>query len=175
MTNMMRWYEADSINGGAGKKKDQTNFVKAQHDYDRRIIQYYRDSLDCSYPTTSTAYTAASGFPVGDLNWFPDKKAEWVGIRREDPASPVSFSLKQNYPNPFNPTTQIVFELNKSGFTSLSIYNLLGQIVATPVSKHLSAGSYTINFDASHLAGGMYFYKLESAGQKNVRKMLLLK
>jgi hypothetical protein len=176
MTNMMRWYEADSIDGGAGKKKDQTNFVKAQHDYDRRLIQYYRDTLDCSYPTTSAAYTAADGgFPVGDLNWFPDKKAEWVGIKIVKTTNPDCFALKQNYPNPFNPTTQINFELNKPGYTTLSVYNLLGQTVATLVSKHMSAGSYSINFDASHLTGGLYFYKLESAGQVSVRKMMLVK
>ncbi|MFA6744070.1 MAG: T9SS type A sorting domain-containing protein, partial [Candidatus Neomarinimicrobiota bacterium] len=139
--------------------------------FDRRMIEYYRDTLDCSYPTTAAAYTGADGIPVGDLNWFP----EFVGVSEEKPAGPVSFSLKQNYPNPFNPTTQIAFNLDKSGYTVLSIYNLLGQIVAKPVANHLPAGSYQITFDASHLAGGIYFYKLESAGQVNVRKMMLLK
>lgn len=172
MTNMMRWYEADTLAGGAGKSKATTNFDWTKHDFDRRMIEYYRDTLDCSYPTTAAAYTgAAGGLPVGDLNWFP----EFVGVSEEKPAGPVSFLLKQNYPNPFNPTTQIAFNLDKSGYTVLSIYNLLGQIVAKPVANHLPAGSYQITFDASHLAGGIYFYKLESAGQVNVRKMMLLK
>jgi len=168
MVAMAKWYRSPD---GANKTKTTTNFIRATDDYDRRGYVYFLDTLDCSYSTTSTAYTAADGIPVGDLNWFP----EFVGVSAEKPVSPASFSLKQNFPNPFNPTTQIAFQLSKAGYTTLSIYNLLGQIVATPVSKHLSAGSYTINFDASHLAGGMYFYKLESAGQKNVRKMLLLK
>ncbi len=76
MTNMMRWYE-DPV-WGANKKKEQTNFVLARDDYDRRFIEYYRDEMDVSYPTSSVAYTGGeNGFPVGDLNWFPDKKAAW--------------------------------------------------------------------------------------------------
>jgi hypothetical protein len=76
MTNMMRWYEDPTW--GAGKKKEQTNFVLARDDFDRRVIEFYRDSLDVSYPTSAAAYVGAEGgFPVGDLNWFPDKKAQW--------------------------------------------------------------------------------------------------
>jgi len=180
MTNEMRWYESPT-GGNKTKNTPSDLFVVARDDMDRRMIEYYRDSLDASYPTTSVAYTGTEkGYPAGDLNWYPELLVKWLNgedaaISSEINTKPAKFALKQNYPNPFNPTTQIAFELNKSGYTTLSIYNLLGQIVATPVSKHLSAGSYSINFDASHLAGGMYFYKLESAGQMNVKKMLLIK
>ncbi|MBN2200957.1 T9SS type A sorting domain-containing protein [bacterium] len=78
MTNMMRWYETPAAEGGAGKAKDQTNYDRTVHDYDRRVIQFYRDTLDASYPEASAAYTGGEGgFPVGDLNWFPAKKAQW--------------------------------------------------------------------------------------------------
>ncbi len=77
MTNMMTWYE-DPAGGNRTKNTPSPLFVRALHDYDRRLIEYYRDTLNCSYPTTTAAYTGATGgYPVGDLNWFPDKKAEW--------------------------------------------------------------------------------------------------
>jgi len=172
MVAMAKWYRTPVADGGAGKTKATDNFDRATDDYDRCDLNYLLTTFDATYSTSSAAYTGASGgAPVGDLNWFP----EFLGISKENPVGPVSFSLKQNYPNPFNPTTQITFNLDKSGYTVLSIYNLLGQIVAKPVANHLPAGSYQITFDASHLAGGIYFYKLECAGQVNVRKMMLLK
>ena len=78
MTNMMVWYRTPLAQGGAGKTKSTTNFVRLLHDYDRKPWQYLNDTLDCAYPTTALAYTGSEGsFPVGDLNWFPSKKAEW--------------------------------------------------------------------------------------------------
>ena len=174
MTNMMRWYE--DPNGG-GKKKDQTNFVKERDDYDRRTIEFYRDSLDASYPASSAAYTGAqNGFPVGDLNWFPDKKSEWqTAVSLDNNAAPTKFFLSQNYPNPFNPSTKISFNLEKAGYTTLAIYNILGEKVATPIAARLSVGQHDINFDASNLANGIYFYKLESGDFTSIKKMTLLK
>jgi hypothetical protein len=78
MTNMMRWYETPAAQGGAGKLKDQTNYDRTTDDYDRRVIEFYRDTLDGAYPTASAAYTGTEGgFPAGDLNWFPAAKAVW--------------------------------------------------------------------------------------------------
>jgi hypothetical protein len=78
MTNMMRWYETPAEAGGAGKTKTTTAFNVARDDYDRRVIEFYRDTLDASYAASSDAYTGAEmGFPAGDLNWFPDMKALW--------------------------------------------------------------------------------------------------
>ncbi len=177
MTNMMRWYESPT---GGGRKKDQTNFVKERDDYDRRRIEFYRDTLDCSYPMTSVAYTGAQGgFPVGDLNWFPDKKAEWeqwvTGVHSAKDRMPAQFALHQNYPNPFNPVTTIAFRIDQAGPVRLTVYNMLGQQMATLVDQKLSAGYHQVNFNASHLANGVYFYKLESGGKTSIRKMLLLK
>ncbi|MCU0646179.1 MAG: T9SS type A sorting domain-containing protein, partial [bacterium] len=179
MTNMMRWYE--DPNGG-GKKKDQTNFVKARDDYDRRFIEFYRDTLDATYSTSSAAYTGAEkGYPAGDLNWYPELKAKWLkgevisAVDYADNTSPKQFALYQNYPNPFNPTTVISFTLENPGQATLTLHNILGQKVATLVDKKLKSGYHQINFDASQLANGMYFYKLESNGKASVRKMLLMK
>ncbi len=95
----------------------------------------------------------------------------------EDPVVelPKVFSLEQNYPNPFNPTTNIDFSLDQDGLATLTIYNMVGQKVATLVDAKLAAGYHTVHFDASHLANGIYFYKLTSSGKVSVKKMLLLK
>jgi len=88
---------------------------------------------------------------------------------------PKDFNLSQNYPNPFNPTTNIKFDIPKSGNVSLKIYNELGKEVNTLVNSFRNAGTYEINFDASALSSGIYFYKLESEGLTSTKKMLLIK
>ena len=85
------------------------------------------------------------------------------------------FYLSQNYPNPFNPATTIEYSLPKDKFVNLSIYNSLGQKAAVLINEIKKAGEYQINFDASRLASGVYFYRLESDNRVLVRKMLLLK
>jgi hypothetical protein len=88
---------------------------------------------------------------------------------------PETFSLAQNYPNPFNPVTIIEFNLPHSGYTSLKIFNLLGQEVAELVSDNLSSGTHTYQFDAGNLASGVYIYRLETEGFAEMKKMILMK
>jgi len=89
---------------------------------------------------------------------------------------PAVFKLEQNYPNPFNPSTKISFSLAEPNFTTLKLYNLLGQEVATLFNGMADAGrAYVINLDASNLGNGVYFYRLESGSKVDVRKMTLLK
>ncbi len=85
------------------------------------------------------------------------------------------FVLNQNYPNPFNPVTTVEFNIPKSEFVTLEIYNLLGQEVATLVSEKLKAGNYKYTWDATDLASGLYLYKLEAGNYLQTRKMLLIK
>jgi len=95
--------------------------------------------------------------------------------RHENVVTPENYTLKQNYPNPFNPTTTIDFTIAKSGKTVLKVYNVLGQEILTLVNKNLSAGDYSISFDASKLSSGMYIYKLQSGDFTDTRKMTLIK
>lgn len=179
MLRMARWYRDPA---GANKTKSTATFVRALHDYDRRPWQYFADTLDCAYPTTTAAYTgAANGYPAGDLNWYPDLKARWD---RGDIISSVAsnrtgvvadYELAQNYPNPFNPSTSIEFSLAKTGNTKLEIYNALGQSVATLVNGKLAAGKHNVTWDARNVPSGLYFYKLESGAFSQTRKMVLLK
>jgi hypothetical protein len=98
-----------------------------------------------------------------------------TGINREEKI-PGRFFLGQNYPNPFNPKTTINYQLPSGSQVDLSIYNLLGQKVATLVSEKKAAGSYKVEWNASSFASGVYFYKLETnAGFVQTKKLILLK
>ena len=88
---------------------------------------------------------------------------------------PQQFELYQNYPNPFNPTTTFQFELPESGYYSLKVYNSLGQEVVSLFDCNKSTGKYSVNFDASNLASGIYIYRLSGSNVNLKRKMLLLK
>lgn len=92
------------------------------------------------------------------------------------PALPATFTLEQNFPNPFNPSTNIRFTLGQASEVTLTIYNLIGQSVATLFDHQLfAAGSQTVRFDASHLSNGVYYYKLEADKFVDVKRMTLVK
>ena len=88
---------------------------------------------------------------------------------------PELTKLHQNYPNPFNPKTTINYELPITNEIELSIYNLLGKKVATLVSEKQPAGRYQVEWDASQLASGVYFYRLDSGKFSDIKKMVLIK
>ncbi|MDZ4711660.1 MAG: YCF48-related protein [bacterium] len=89
--------------------------------------------------------------------------------------APEKYDLRQNYPNPFNPSTSIKFDLPYSANVSLKVYNQLGKEVQVLADGFRNAGSYEINFDASQLSSGVYFYKLVSADISLTKKMMLIK
>ncbi len=91
------------------------------------------------------------------------------------PSLPSSYSLYQNYPNPFNPATVIRYSVPKDGNVKLTVYNAIGQKITELVNREVTAGIYEVNFDASRLTSGVYFYKIETQGYTGTRKMLLIK
>ncbi len=135
---------------------------------------------DLAYANTNLQTASTGGFPLGDLNWFPSKKAEWetwVTDVKEDKgtAAPSAFKLLQNYPNPFNPTTEIKFSIAKPGLVTLKVYDVLGREVATLVNKELGTGNFSVSFNASNLASGTYIYHLTAGDVQISKKMVLLK
>ncbi len=88
---------------------------------------------------------------------------------------PAKYSLSQNYPNPFNPSTIIHYEIPNDGLVTLKIYDDLGREVKTLVNQYQSKGRYDINFNASSLASGIYFYQLHSGNYISTKKLMLLK
>ncbi len=87
----------------------------------------------------------------------------------------TQFSLSQNYPNPFNPSTRIQFSIAQAGFVTLKVYDLLGREVATLVHQNLTPSSYSVTWNASNVASGAYFYRLQSGSYVETRKLMLMK
>ena len=90
--------------------------------------------------------------------------------------APGTFILAQNYPNPFNPSASIEFVVPQNGLATMKVYNILGQEVATLFEGSAEGGKiYTVSFDGSNLASGLYFYTLSSAGKMQTKRMLMMK
>ncbi len=104
-----------------------------------------------------------------------DGQFEYSNIIEVDINLPLEFSLNQNYPNPFNPSTKISFQIAETAFTSLKVFDVLGNEIESIVNKEMQAGSYEVNFDAGNLSNGVYFYKLQAGSFVQTKKMLLLK
>ncbi|MBK7979360.1 MAG: T9SS type A sorting domain-containing protein [Ignavibacteriae bacterium] len=98
-----------------------------------------------------------------------------VGVKEQNTNVPNEIALYQNYPNPFNPTTKINFSLPKSGNVKLNVYNVLGQQIMNLIDGNYAKGIYEVNFNASNLSSGMYFYTLEVGNTNITKKMMLIK
>jgi choice-of-anchor B domain-containing protein len=98
-----------------------------------------------------------------------------VGIEDNATSLVENYHLFQNYPNPFNPTTNFEFRIADFGFVSLKVFDVLGNEITTLVNEEKVAGSYEINFDASGLPSGVYFYKLQAGDFVETKKMILLR
>jgi hypothetical protein len=127
----------------------------ALHWSDARIAAY---NSAAEYLIINAAYLAAAGKPL----------AVNPGVAR-------TFGLAQNYPNPFNPTTTINFTLGQASNVKLSVFNVLGQKVATLVDSRMNAGQQSVVFDASKLSSGVYFYRLDAGNFSSIKKMMFLK
>ena len=88
---------------------------------------------------------------------------------------PTEITLNQNYPNPFNPSTQISFSLPQAMHVTVKVYDMLGREVATLLNNTASAGMTTIQYTASNISSGMYYYRLQAGETSITKKMMLLK
>jgi len=126
--------------------------------------------------------------------WFDNKSGSmqaWtcsvdippIGISENHNVIPKTFSLSQNYPNPFNPSTNIKFNVPKAGNVKLEVFDMLGNSVAMLVNNYMQPGSYSTDFNASSVASGVYFYKMQfsdasaslSTSLTDTKKMILVK
>lgn len=130
---------------------------------------------DVSWPATYT-------FPVltwkkTDLDWeAPPSYTEISTSIDENVDQPTVFELNQNYPNPFNPTTTISFVLPAASDVTLSVYNVLGQRVATLINaKQMTAGQHSVGFNATDLSSGLYIYRLQAGTSIQQKSMTLIK
>ncbi|HEY6626982.1 MAG TPA: T9SS type A sorting domain-containing protein, partial [Ignavibacteriaceae bacterium] len=105
---------------------------------------------------------------------------EYSDVVEVDVPAPAIFALDQNYPNPFNPSTMISFRLAVDSKVSMTVFNVLGQEVASLLNGNVVAGSHQISFDATSLNSGVYMYRIEASGIDgtnfvDVKKMILTK
>jgi hypothetical protein len=88
---------------------------------------------------------------------------------------PNEFVLDQNYPNPFNPSTEIRYQLPENGHVKLEIYDVIGNLVTTLIDQEMNAGYHSINWNASGLSSGIYFYRISSGNFVATKKLMLMK
>ncbi|HLP16566.1 MAG TPA: T9SS type A sorting domain-containing protein [Bacteroidota bacterium] len=130
------------------------------------------DNIDDTNPT-ATLYVA-----WGSIN--PKFYSAWdynavTAVADNKNVLPVKYALDQNYPNPFNPSTKIQFALPVQSDVTLTVFNIVGQQVATLINGHMNAGVHVAEFDASKLSSGVYFYRISAGNFISVKKMLLMK
>lgn len=122
--------------------------------YDSLVQLTYNATSTPGYSTTDPVVTGVEGYTT---------------------ELPKEFQLFQNYPNPFNPVTSIKFDIPKSTFVKMKVYDILGKEVAELVNTDMEAGRYEVNWDGTNLASGIYFYRIETKDFTKVMKMVLLK
>jgi hypothetical protein len=133
------------------------------------------DNVDDTNPT----YTLHTQFGSINPNFYSawdftnERPAGTTGVI--DAPVPTAYTLSQNFPNPFNPSTKIEFAIPMQSRVTLKVYNVLGQVVATLMDGMLGAGTHQVTFDASKIASGVYFYRLEAGSFTSMKKMMLLK
>ncbi len=128
------------------------------------------DNTDSKYKMW---YTGGSSALTGDIGYATSLLTALEEIDTKQ--YPNGFTLKQNYPNPFNPVTMINYQLPRTNHVELTIYNLLGQKVATLVSGKQKAGDHQVAWYASGFASGVYYYQLMAGEYKDVKKMILFR
>ncbi len=137
-------------------------------------------AIDAGHPDSLDAVVDCDeglGTQRADLGYYGGMYSPVIVLGIDGPAGvvPSQYALSQNYPNPFNPATQINFALPRAGHVDLVIFNALGQEVVTLVSQHLAAGNHAVQFNASEMSSGVYFYRISADNFSAGRKMILLK
>ena len=120
-------------------------------------------------------YDANNGWLTADYGRICHTTNGGVWVKNISTEVPSSFSLKQNYPNPFNPTTNIRFDLPKSGNVKLVVFDALGREVVTLVNEQLKPGTYEVDWNGSGYPSGVYFYQLTTGEFSDTKKMLMIK
>ena len=132
----------------------------------------FADTANGDYTLLSSSPGKSAGTDGLDLGYIPSGLL--TSVEKTDLNIPENIILFQNYPNPFNPTTNIQFAIPQNGFVTLKVFNVLGEEVTELINKELVSGTYNVNFDASKLTSGIYFYTLTSGNYVQTKKMMLL-
>lgn len=139
----------------------------------------WSSNMNSSSQTFMYKITVAGAYHFVCIPHSPDMAgnitATVSGIGNNGSNIPDQFKLFQNYPNPFNPVTNIRFLIAQQGFVKLSIYDIVGNQVASLINQNMVPGDYNVDFDASNIPTGVYMYRLETASYSSVKRMILVK
>lgn len=177
------WRYVTGASGGSGTSPDYATIKYNNAGGIQQWVQRYNGlgngydyasslALDGSGNIFVTGYSQGSGT---GYDYATIKYSQLVGIENINSEVPGDFSLSQNYPNPFNPSTKINFSIPADDNVKIKVYDMLGKVVSTIVDEHVRAGNYEVNFNASELSSGTYFYKMETSGFTDIKKMVLVK
>jgi photosystem II stability/assembly factor-like uncharacterized protein len=128
-----------------------------------------------SLSTSGKYYVLAATFGRGV--WIRDISGDdpMTGVKDNSNEIANKFELQQNFPNPFNPSTSIKFGIPKSSHVKISIYDITGKLIETLIDKDMTASTYEITWNANNYSSGVYFYRLDTEGFSDVKKMILVK
>ncbi len=136
-------------------------------------------NIDPGNTTFEYVVTVAGDYDYKCIPHFPSMvgsfTASTTSITQTSTIVPDRFNLNQNYPNPFNPSTNIRFDIAKTGFANVTVYNSLGKEVARLVNENLTPGTYEVNWNATGVSSGIYYFMLETLEYTATRKMVLVK
>ena len=155
---------ADSLKEEGYRPDSWTNFTEA--------LTFAKDAVELNY-----SYSVSAADALGKAKDSLQSAIKGLIITNVENTRnvPKIFALYQNYPNPFNPSTQIKYSIPEYGYTSLKVYNLLGEEVATLFEGYQQAGNYSVSFNATGLASGIYLYRFMSNSFVKTKKLILLK
>jgi len=139
-------------------------------------MQYFAQGSDnnvwSSWINFSGNWSAFGNLGGSNISW---KSAEGSQGSEQVSQTPLEFKLLGNYPNPFNPATKISYQLPSDSYVTLKVYDILGREVSILVNNPVSAGSHTVEFNASNLPSGVYVYRLQSGSYSGEKKLVILK
>lgn len=138
------------------------------HSFNTNVYVYMRSIY---FPSVNTGWAVGSSGVILKTT----SGGVTIGIEPISTEIPNDFSLSQNYPNPFNPRTNIRFEIPRAALVILKVYNSLGEEITTLTNEELRAGVYEVQFDATNLPSGMYYYRIAAGNYTQTKKMVLVK
>ncbi len=173
----LRWGTATETNNlGFSIERRQTSNVKRDNNWNKiGFVQGYGTTTEPqTYSFKDESFLSGTyEYRLKQVDY--DGSYEYSNIIEVEVGIPTEFSLEQNYPNPFNPSTIIKYAMGSKQYASLKVYDILGNEVATLVNEEKEAGIYEVEFSATGIPSGIYFYRLTAGGFTAIKKMIILK
>lgn len=154
------------LNNGTLNWEKRENGSASQNDYASGIVVG---------DTALIFVTGSANFSGTGVAYYTLRYTEFNSVEPISGNIPLSYSLKQNYPNPFNPVTTIRFDISRSSFVTVSVFDITGRELEVLASENVKAGEYQVVWDASGYSSGIYFYTLTAGDFRQTKKMMLIK